>query len=634
MAGLSPDFEGENGGAREGGRATVLMAALVGMLVAAIVGWLVNWEHNETVRTGVEKQSERSAARLHEVFSVNQETLLSIGSFFNSSQEVSRKEFASFVARSFAKDNALIAFTWVPMVSQAERAGYVAKAKADGLGSFEFKDRGSRGLDTAEERELYAPIFYAEPMHEYHRALGMDLWTQPTRRAAMEKARDEGRPVAAKPLRSVREDEAETRLIVYLPIYRGGVPESAEDRRQNLQGFASAVFSLDQLVRVGVADLEPGIAVELFDLDASDEEPVSARGAEELTESELPNALSQELELAGRRWSMRFTPRAAYFSAHPNTLTWLAVCACLAFTTLIGAWLHSMAIRQGRIERVVNERTSELVIANAALKKENKERKTAESSTREKSAELEELNKELESFSYSISHDLRAPLRAITGFTGFVLRKHEDHLPKDAGDHLNQVMKAGTQMNDLIEGLLQFSRVQRAELKKRNCNMSEMARAILTELQTTMPERRVDVIWGKLPAANADPTLIRQVWQNLISNALKYTGARDAPMVEIGSKTSGQEVIYYVRDNGAGFDMSQADRLFGVFQRFHSQTQFEGTGIGLANVHKIIQRHGGRIWAEAEVDKGATFFFLLGDNRVISEGDSGIIGTSRITPKK
>ncbi|MGB0578249.1 MAG: sensor histidine kinase [Limisphaerales bacterium] len=633
MAGLSSDFEGETG-AKEGGRVTVFTAALIGLLVTLAVGWLVNWEHRETVQTSVEKQSERAAARLHEAFSVNQETLLSIGSFFNSSREISRKEFGTFVARSFARDNALIAFTWVPLVTKEEREAYVAKAKADGLAGFEFKERGSGGLFTAREQELYSPIFFAEPMHEYHQALGLDLWSQPARRAAMEKARDGGVPMAAKPLRSTREEEAETRLIVYLPIYGNGVPEKVEDRRQQLRGFASAVFSLDRLVQVGVADLEPGIAVELFDLAASEETPVSGRGADDLTESELANALAEDLELAGREWSMRFTPRAAYYAAHPNTITWLAVCACLAFTTLVCAWLHSLAVRQGRIERIVNERTSDLVIANAALKQENKERKTAESSTREKSAELEELNKELESFSYSISHDLRAPLRAITGFTGFVLRKHEEHLPKDAVDHLHQVTKAGNQMNELIEGLLQFSRLQRAELKKRNCNMSEMARAILTELQTTMPERRVDVIWGKLPAANADPTLIRQVWQNLISNALKYTGKADAPMVEIGSKTSGREVIYYVRDNGAGFDMSQADRLFGVFQRFHAQTQFEGTGIGLANVHKVVQRHGGRIWAEAEVDKGATFFFLLGDNRVNPEGDSAMLGNTRVTPKK
>lgn len=634
MAGLNPDFDDETTDARRGGRLTVFIAALIGLVGTGIVGWLVNWEHHETVQTNVEKQSERSVARLHEVFSVNQETLLSIGSLFNSSGDVSRKAFGTFVARSFARDNALIAFTWVPMASKAGREKFVARAKEDGLTGFEFKERGSRGVVKAGDRELYAPIYYAEPMHEYHPALGLDLWSQPARRAAMEQARDEGRAVAAKPLRSMRDDEAETRLIVYLPIYGGGVPETVADRRKNLRGFAGAVFSLDRLVRVGVADLEPGIAAELFDLAGSEESPVSSRGTDVLTEPELKNSLTKELELAGRSWSLRFTPRDAYYAAHPNTLTWLAVCACLAFTTLFCAWLHSLAVRQGRIERIVNERTSELVIANAALQKENKERKTAESSSREKSAELEELNQELESFSYSISHDLRAPLRAITGFTGFVLRKHEPQLPKDAVDHLHQVMKAGNQMNELIEGLLQFSRLQRAELKKRNCNMSEMARSILTELQATMPERRVDVIWGKLPPANADPTLIRQVWQNLLSNALKYTSGREAPMIEISSRKSGREVIYYVRDNGAGFNMAQAERLFGVFQRFHSQSQFEGTGIGLANVHKIIQRHGGRIWAEAEVDKGAAFFFILGDNRVTPEPDSALLGNTRAASKK
>jgi light-regulated signal transduction histidine kinase (bacteriophytochrome) len=154
--------------------------------------------------------------------------------------------------------------------------------------------------------------------------------------------------------------------------------------------------------------------------------------------------------------------------------------------------------------------------------------------------------------------------------------------------------------------------VQRAVLKRRHCDMVEMARGVMAEALASMPQRRVEVIWGKLPPAFADPTLLRQVWQNLIGNALKYSAKRETAVIEIGARTVAGETEYYVTDNGAGFDMSQADRLFGVFQRFHAQSQFEGTGIGLANVHKIVQRHGGQISAEAEVDRGATFRFTIG----------------------
>ncbi len=619
--------ENGNGGTNQ---VPVILTAVIGMAIAATVGWLLDAEHGSSVQGGLEQQADRSVGRLQEAFSVNQETLFSIGSFFESSEAVSRLEFGTFVRRSFEREGVLLAFGWVPLIGGTERAELVGRARADGLQNYEVRERDAQGgYVPAKRREVHAPIYYAEPMREYHDVLGVDLWTEPVRRRALERARDEGRPVAAEPVRSVRNDQPETRLIAYLPVYRKDSPrETMEERRQAIAGFASAVFSFDRLLERATRGLDSGIAVELFDLEKNPETAISAVGTALLTGADRRRTVTEEFELAGRRWGVGFTPTGAYYGAHPNVRTWLGVCVCLAFTTILCAWVHSMAVRQARISQVVNDRTSELIITNAALKQENRVRRSAEKTNQKKSSELETLNSELESFSYSISHDLRAPLRAITGFTGFVLRKYRDQLPEDAVHHLDQVMKGGNQMNDLIEGLLQFSRIQRAELKRRNCNMGELARGLMADLQTTMPERRVDVIWGKLPAAFADPTLIRQVWQNLLSNALKYTGKRPSAIIEVGAKMSDDgETVYYVKDNGAGFDMSQSERLFGVFQRFHAQSQFEGTGIGLANVSKIIQRHGGRIWAEAEVDQGARFYFVLGtDASVVSKpGDSTIM---------
>lgn len=624
---------GENG-SNSASQGPVILTAVIGMVIAAAVGWLADSEHRGTVQGGLERQADRSVGRLQEAFSIDQETLFSIGSFFESSENVSRSEFGTFVRRSFERDGVLLAFGWVPLISGPERADLVASARTDGLTNYELRERAKGGKYVkANERDVYAPIYFAEPMSAYHDVLGVDLWTEPVRRKALEQARDENRPVATEPVSSVRTEKRETRLIVYLPVYRpGALTESLADRRRAITGFASAVFGFDRLLESATARLEPGIAAEVFDLSKKSETPISAIGAESLSSADRRRTVSETFELAGRRWRVEFTPTRAYYRAHPNVRTWLGVCACLAFTTILCGWVHSMAIRQSRISRVVNDRTSELIIANAALKQENRTRRSAEKTTKKKSSELETLNQELESFSYSISHDLRAPLRAITGFTGFVLRKYRDQLPEDAVHHLDQVMKGGNQMNDLIEGLLQFSRIQRVDLKRRNCNMGELARALMADLQATMPERRVDVIWGKLPSVYADPTLIRQVWQNLLSNALKYTGQRSAAVIEVGAKLSGDgENVYYVKDNGAGFDMSQSDRLFGVFQRFHAQSQFEGTGIGLANVSKIIQRHDGRIWAEAEVDKGATFYFVLGNkpSGISKSGDSAIMQAPR-----
>jgi len=611
-------------------RGPVWITALIGMAVAAVVGWLVDTDYRRSVRSALELQADNAAGRLQESFRVNLETLYSIGSFFQSSREVSRLEFNRFVSRSFKKDGVLQAFGYVPLIRKEARQQYVERARADGLKGFELTERNEKGERVpAGERELYAPIYYAEPMEYYHDVLGVDLWVEPQRRQALDRACESGEPVATEPVWSVRTGTEKMVLIVYLPIFDPEQPAGTiEERKAALRGFASAVFSVDRLLEKAIERLPAGIAVELFDLGKDPGRAIAGIGNERLSDEERAGGFGRRVELAGREWEARFTPTTAYLGLFPNRRVWMAVAACLTFTLVLCAWVHSMAVQQSRIARIVNERTSELIIANAALKKENKERRSAERSTQRKSSELEGLNHELESFSYSISHDLRAPLRAIIGFTGFVLRKYRDQLPEDAVHHLEQVMKGGDQMNELIEGLLQFSRIQRAELKKRNCDMGEMARAMMKELQTTMPERRVDVIWGKLPPAYGDPTLLRQVWQNLLSNALKYTGKRKAAVIEIGAKENRDgETVYYVKDNGAGFDMSQSQRLFGVFQRFHSQSQFEGTGIGLANVHKILTRHGGRIWAEAEVDKGATFYFVVGEKQPdpLKTGDSTIM---------
>lgn len=629
--------ESGSGGAS---KVPVILTALIVLAISGGVVWLVNAEHHKTVHADLVQQAGSSVGRLREAFSVNQERLYSIGSFFESSVEVSRLEFGKFVRRSFNQESVLLALGYVPLIRAEEREDFVAQARADGLAKYELRELDGEGhYVKAASREAYAPIYYAEPMEEYHDVLGVDLWTDPLRRQALTRARDEGRPVATMPVDSLGKEKQGTRLIVYLPIYHNDAPTTTEQqRREAIKGFASAVFGLDRLLAEATDLLESGIVVEVFDLEKDSVHLITTGGdGHMLATADRGRTVSEAFELAGRQWQISFTPTRGYDASHSNMGTWLSVCGCLVFTSILCGWAYSTTLRQTRVSRIMNDSTSELIITNSALKQENKQRRWAERMAARKSVELEVMNTELESFSYSISHDLRAPLRAITGFTGFVLRKYEEELPEDALRNLNQVLKGGEQMNELIEGLLEFSSVQRAELKKQTCNMSEIARSLMQDLLTTFPDRQVEVIWGKLPAALGDRTLIRQVWQNLLSNALKYTGKRSDAVIEIGAKLSGEgETVFYMKDNGAGFDMSQSDRLFGVFQRFHSQSQFEGTGIGLANVSKIVQRHGGRVWAKAEVDKGATFYFTLDveDPESSSMGDSTLIQTSKRQSKR
>ena len=227
--------------------------------------------------------------------------------------------------------------------------------------------------------------------------------------------------------------------------------------------------------------------------------------------------------------------------------------------------------------------------------------------------ELESAYKELETFSYSVSHDLRVPLRAIDGFSQILLEEHAAALPAEAQEFLRDVRANTQQMGQLVDDLLELSRLSRQPLKTERTDPKEIVRRCLVELRRDCPSRRVEVVVGQLPPSSADSGLIKQVWMNLLSNALKYTSRRETARIEVGGgpDNSTDHTLYFVKDNGVGFDMRYAHKLFGVFQRLHLAEEYEGTGVGLAIVQRIIHRHGGRIWAEAEPDQGATFFFTL-----------------------
>jgi PAS domain S-box-containing protein len=230
----------------------------------------------------------------------------------------------------------------------------------------------------------------------------------------------------------------------------------------------------------------------------------------------------------------------------------------------------------------------------------------------ERTAQLEASNKELEAFSYSVSHDLRAPLRAIEGFTAMVLASHGHQVDAEAQRLLGVVRANARRMAELIDDLLAFSRLGRSEIRFQRLNMKEMARAALMEVRGEPDSsEKVELRLGDLPEAEGDFALVRQVWINLLSNAVKFSAGKEKPVVEVWGAVEGDRVVFHVRDNGAGFDMAYAGKLFGVFQRLHGMTEFEGTGVGLALVKRIVSRHGGRVWAEGAVGKGATISFEL-----------------------
>jgi light-regulated signal transduction histidine kinase (bacteriophytochrome) len=278
---------------------------------------------------------------------------------------------------------------------------------------------------------------------------------------------------------------------------------------------------------------------------------------------------------------------------------------------------------QGKLEEKVMIRTRALRKTNMQLQKEVAERELAQAEIQnlnadlekrviERTAALEAANRELESFSYSVSHDLRSPLRAMDGFSSILEKSYSEQLGEEGRQYLARIRSGTRRMGQLIDDLLRFSRLGRQPLRKQTVSPSVVARQSLDELYPAFADRQVEIEIQNLPICQADPSLLRQVFDNLLGNALKYSSKRPAAHIQVGWFEQDGENVYFVRDDGAGFDMRYANKLFGVFQRLHREDEFEGTGVGLANVQRIIHRHGGRIWAEGEVNTGATFYFTIG----------------------
>ncbi len=293
---------------------------------------------------------------------------------------------------------------------------------------------------------------------------------------------------------------------------------------------------------------------------------------------------------------------------------------------------------QAQLEKSLDERTVELTEANAQLEREIAEHRRTDQALRynetllrrlhdgleehitERTAELTKTISELEAFSYSISHDLRAPLRAINGYAAILGVEHGPALNADGRTLLARIETNAARMAQLIDGLLDFARLARAEVVKADVDMSELASAAAAEVRGASDGKAVELTVAALPPTRGDAQMLHQVWVNLIANALKFSAPKPKPKVAVGGERRGDEVVYWVRDNGVGFDMAYAEKLFGVFQRMHRAEEFPGVGVGLAIVRRIVTRHGGRVWAESVPGEGSTFYFTVNPAATVNVG--------------
>jgi signal transduction histidine kinase len=521
---------------------------------------------------------------------------------FLASHSVEREEWESYVKGIEIKSRlgGLQALGFARYVTPDERRAFVQNARSEGL-------PGMRpDLDPGGERSAYFPVSLVAPIDMANRnIINHDYYTDPAHRIAMDAARDSGKPRATRMIYVLTQlpkgSKANLALgpgfAVYLPVYEEGKPiGTVTERRSALKGFIVGYFRQDGLFDdVFGSGFDPAIDFEVYD--GADVESSSLLydddGVQRAGDERAHPLFSEQspIKVAGRQWSLYFATLPAFNkSAESNLPVFVLVSGIGVSILLFGiSW---MLVRS----RILAEHAS----------------KDLEDANRE----LEGTNRELEAFSYSVSHDLRAPLRSIDGFSQILQEDYDDVLDNEGLDYLGRVRAASGHMATLIDDLLDLSRVGRRPLRREPVDLTSMVTEIIDDLKAAEPDRNVEFVAGRGIEAWGDVSLLKVALENLLGNAWKFTAREPEARIEFGADWDPgpgfRAPVYYVRDNGAGFDQAYADKLFGAFQRLHGQDEFEGTGIGLATVARIIHRHGGRVWAEGDVGDGATFYFTLG----------------------
>ncbi len=430
------------------------------------------------------------------------------------------------------------------------------------------------------------------PLTGNEAARDLNLASGERRRGALEAARDRRKVTLTRSASLVKGGKG---FLLYVPIFVAG----------EFDGFILGVFSFRGLLDTVLRNLAPGYAITVFDGARKIYSRNTSGGRHDAGWVKETN-----IDLHGLTWRLRVSPGSELLGKAQSSLPEVALAVALLMAVLVTLTVH--------LAQTARLRATQTEGVNRKLENEIAERKRAEAMVRSLNAELEKrvvgvgaANQELEAFTYSVSHDLRAPLRAMDGFSQALLEDYADKLDAEGRDYLKRVRAASVHMGRLVDDLLQLSRTGRAELERTTVDLSKLARATSVELRKTKPDREVTFDIAPGVVAKGDPRLLPIVLENLLGNAWKFTSKHPEARIEFGVTKEDGRPVYYVRDDGAGFEMAYADKLFKPFQRLHSADKFEGNGIGLATVARIVRRHGGRVWADSAVEKGTTVYFTL-----------------------
>jgi signal transduction histidine kinase len=574
---------------------------LISLVLTALAYYYVRQNVEAQTRARFEETTQATQEAIERRTKAYLDAMFGARGLFYASESVDRAEWDDYVEgiEPGSRFEGLQALSYAERVTPEEREAFARRAREEGLPELR------PDLDPGGERSAYFPMTYTGPLDAANQSrLNYDFYAEATHRVAMDLARDSGQPRATEMVYVLTEapedSEADLALregfVVYLPIYEEGEPlGTVAERRRALQGFIVGSFISDELfngVFRGVFD--PQIDFEVYDGGDPASSPLlyDSDGIKRAGETGPDTLYSEEsrIGVVGREWSLYFATLPKFEEQARSNLPAFVLASGVGVSLLLFGITWILVRSRTRAERTSED-----------LEEANKE--------------LEGANKELEAFSYSVSHDLRAPLRTIDGFSQILLEDHADKLDEEGEDYLGRVRAASQHMDNLIDDLLDLSRVSRGPLRRETVDLSALATGIIDELRRSEPEREVEFVTEEGILAFADANLLTVALENLLSNAWKFTSKKSKATIEFGSlpqEGGAPTQTYFVKDDGVGFEEAYADKLFGAFQRLHAAQEFEGTGIGLATVARIVRRHGGRVWARGEVGEGATFFFTLG----------------------
>ena len=532
---------------------------------------------------------------------------------FNSSDWINRDDFRSFVEPILVRFPDIQALGLIPRVPNDHRLGHELAARDDGLADYQIRERLAQGkIVRATLRDVYFPVFYVEPILGNEAVLGFDMASDAARLAALVEARDSGRSVATGRMILVQDTERQDGFLIFVPIYRSGFGYlSIAERRDNLGGFAVGVFRVGATLEEVLYNLESDL-VNILILDQSapaenrflhyrswDAGSKSPTGPTEIApvETGVPSHTAV-FDVAGRRWSMLVSASPKYLAKHPQWQPWAVLFTGLTLTIALAAYL--IAIRRNAVvEAQTARRTAEL-----------EERKRTEGQLRQYTRKLKQANRELEEFSYVASHDLQEPLRTVISYSKLLEVDVGEGLSEEAREDLRFIREATERMRNLINDLLELSRVGRADACTESVDLGECMKQVMDNLRTRTEKTGGTVEYQNLPLVRGNPRELTSVLQNLVGNALKFHGEKP-PHIKVSARKRGDMWKISVADNGIGISADYMDKIFTPFKRLHGAANYDGTGIGLAIVRKILEHHGGEISVESIPDEGSTFSFTL-----------------------